>query len=152
MVHVLLKSCLENFISVFSVQFSTVAESCLTLCDPMDCSTPGFPAFHYLLEFAQTHVHWVGDAIQPCRPLSPPSPALNLSQGEQGVGELDIGGQKIQTFGYEINKYWDVSYNLTTVLSNITPVNTVVWKLPRVDPEFSSKGKTLFIIIWGDGC
>ena len=81
-----------------------VAESCLTLCDPMDCSTPGFPVLHCLLEFAQTHVHWVSDAIQPSRPLSPPSPALNLSQEEQRVGWLDIGGQKIQTFGYEIKK------------------------------------------------
>ena len=51
------------------------------LCDPMDCSTPGFPLLHYLPEFAQTHVHWVSDAIQPSHPLLPPSPlALNLSQ------------------------------------------------------------------------
>ena len=49
----------------------SVAQSCLTLCDPMDCSTPGFPVLHYyLLEFAQTHVHWVSDAIQPFHPLS----------------------------------------------------------------------------------
>ena len=55
--------------------------SCVWLCDPMDCSTPGFPALHYLLETAQTHVHWVGDAIQPSHPLSPSSPsAFNLSQ------------------------------------------------------------------------
>ena len=56
-----------------------VAQSCPTLCDPVDCSTPGFPVCHYLLEFAQTHVHWVNDAIQPSRPLSPLSPpAFNL--------------------------------------------------------------------------
>ena len=47
----------------------SVAQSCLTLCDPMDHSTPGFPVLHHLLEFAQTHVHWVGDAIQPSHPL-----------------------------------------------------------------------------------
>ena len=47
-----------------SVQFSSVAQSCPTLCDPMDCSSPGFPILHHLLEFAQTHVHGVGDAIQ----------------------------------------------------------------------------------------
>ena len=59
----------------------TVAQSCLSLCDPMDCSMPGFPILPYLLEFAQTHVHQVGDAIQPSHPLSPSSPpALNLSQ------------------------------------------------------------------------
>ena len=62
-----------------SVQFSSVAQSCPTLCSPMDCSMPGFPVLHYLLEFAQTHVHWGGDTIQPSHPLSSPSPsAFNL--------------------------------------------------------------------------
>ena len=59
----------------------SVAKSCQTLCDPVDCGTPGFPVLHHLPEFAQIHVHWVGDAIQPSCPLSPPSPfAFNLSQ------------------------------------------------------------------------
>ena len=48
-----------------------VVQSCPTLCDPMDCSTPGFPVLHHLMELAQTHVHWVSDAIQPSYPLSP---------------------------------------------------------------------------------
>ena len=61
-----------------------VAQLCQSLYDPMDCSTPGFPVLHYLTEFAQTHVHWVGDAIQPSHPLSSPSPALNLAQ-HQGL-------------------------------------------------------------------
>ena len=66
-------------------QFSSVAQSCLTLCDPMDCSTPGFPVHHQLPEFTQTLVHWVGDAIQPSHPLSSPSPpAFNRSQ-HQGL-------------------------------------------------------------------
>ena len=56
----------------------------LTLCDPMDYSTPGFPVLHHLLEFAQTHVHRVGDAIQPSHPLSSPSPAFSLSR-HQGL-------------------------------------------------------------------
>ena len=61
--------------------FSSVAQSCLTLCDPMNCSTPGLPVHHQLPEFTQTHVHWVGDAIQPSHPLSSPSPpAPNPSQ------------------------------------------------------------------------
>ena len=68
-----------------SVQFNSVAQSCLTLCDPMDSSTPGLPIHHQLPEFTQTHVHWVGDAIQPSHPLSSPSPpAFNLSQ-HQGL-------------------------------------------------------------------
>ena len=66
-------------------QFSSVPQSCPTLCDPMDCSTPGLPVHHQLLEFTQTHVHWAGDAIQPSHPLlSPFPPALNLSQ-HQGL-------------------------------------------------------------------
>ena len=66
-----------------SVQFSSVTQSCRTLCDPMDCSTPGFPVHHQLPEFTQTHIHRVSDAIQPSHPLmSPSSPAFNLSQHE----------------------------------------------------------------------
>ena len=63
-----------------SVQFSSVTQSCLTLCNPMDCSTLGLPVHHQLLELAQTYVHRVSDAIQPSHPLSSPPPALNLSQ------------------------------------------------------------------------
>ena len=63
------------------VQFSSVAQSCPTLWNPMDCSTPFFPVHHQLPELAQTHVHWVGDAIQPSHPLlSPSPPAFNLFQ------------------------------------------------------------------------
>ena len=61
----------------------SVTQLCSTLCDPMDCSMPGFPVLCYLLEFAQTQVHWISDAIQPSHPLSSPSsPALNLSQNQ----------------------------------------------------------------------
>ena len=75
-----------NYRKLFqSVQFSSVAQSCPTLCDPMNCSTPGLPVHHQLLEFTQTHVHRVGDAIQPSHPLSSPSsPALNPSK-HQGL-------------------------------------------------------------------
>ena len=63
------------------VEFSSVAQSCPTLWDPMNCSTPGLPVHHQLPEFIQTHVHQVGDAIQPSHPLSSPSPpAPNPSQ------------------------------------------------------------------------
>ena len=71
------------------VQFSSVTQTCPTLCDPMDCSMPGFPVHHQLLELTQTHVNWVGDAIQQSHPLSSPSPlAFNLSRHKdlfQGV-------------------------------------------------------------------
>ena len=63
------------------VQFSSVAQSCPTLCDPMDCSMPGFPVHHQLLDLVQTHVNWIDDANQPSHPLSSPTPpAFNLPQ------------------------------------------------------------------------
>ena len=66
---------------LFLVEFSSVTQSCSTLCDPMNHSIPGLPVHHQLLEFTQTHVHWVGDAIQPSHPLSSPSPPVpNPSQ------------------------------------------------------------------------
>ena len=82
------------FIDTDILQFSSIAQSCLTLCDPTDCSIPGFHLHHQLPELAQTHVHWVGDAIQPSHSLSFPSPpALNLSQHQglfQGVSSLHL--------------------------------------------------------------
>ena len=78
-------SCHLFLISPASIQFSSVTQSCPTLCDPMNRSTPGLPVHHQLPEPTQIHVHWVGDAIQPSHPLpSPSSPALNLSQ-HQGL-------------------------------------------------------------------
>ena len=75
-----------------NVQFNSATQSYLTLYDPMDCSTPGFPVHHQLPELAQTHVHRVSDAIQLSHPLSSPSPpAFNLSQHQglfQGVTSL----------------------------------------------------------------
>ena len=76
--------------SVFNyLKFSSVTQSCPTLCIPTDCSRPGFPVLHHLPELAQTHVHWVGDVIQPFHPLSSPSPpTFNLSHHQdlfQGV-------------------------------------------------------------------
>ena len=69
----------------YSAQFISVTQSCLTLCDLMDCSTTGFPAHHQLPEPTQTHAHRVSDAIQLSHPLlSPPSPAFNFSQ-HQGL-------------------------------------------------------------------
>ena len=77
--------CRKFICVMFSVQFDSVAQSCPTLCDPMDCSTPGLPVHHQLPECTQTHVHCVRDAIQPSHPLSSPSPpTFNLSQ-HQGL-------------------------------------------------------------------
>ena len=65
--------------------FSSVAQSCLTLCDPMNRSTPGLPVHHQLPEFTQTHVHQVSDAIQPSHPLSSPSPPASNPSQHQGL-------------------------------------------------------------------
>ena len=77
--------CLSNPEKLTVNQFSSVTQLCSTLCDPMNCGTPSLPVHHQLLEFTQTHVHWVGDAIQPSHLLlSPSSPTFTLSQ-HQGL-------------------------------------------------------------------
>ena len=78
--------------------FSSVAQSCPTLCDPMDCSTPGLPVYHQLPEFTQTHFHWVGDAIQPSHPVLPFSSCLQSfpASGSFPVSQFFAsGGQSI---------------------------------------------------------
>ena len=90
---------IKNTFKIRIVHCCSVTKSGLTFCSPMDCSMPGFPVLHCLLEFAQTHVHWVGDAIQPSCSLSSPSPpAFNLSQ-HQGLFLMSwlfaSGGQSI---------------------------------------------------------
>ena len=79
-------SCITSrFFTADPVQFSSVAQLCPTLWDPMNHSTPGLPVHHQLLEFTQTHVHWVGDAIQPSHPLSSPSPPAPNPSQHQGL-------------------------------------------------------------------
>ena len=86
-------------------QFSSVAQLCLILCNPMDCSMPGFPVYHQLPEFTQTHDHWVHDTIQPSHPLSSPSPVLNLSQhqGLSNESALRIRWPKDWSFSFGIS-------------------------------------------------
>ena len=72
-------------ITHYSVQFSSFAQSCLTPCDPMNCSTPGLPVHHQLPEFTQTHVHQVRDTIQPSHPLLSPSPSAPSPFQHQGL-------------------------------------------------------------------
>ena len=87
-------------------QFSSVAQSCLTLCDPMNRSMPGPPVHHQLLEFTQTHVHWVGDAIQPfilCRPLlllPPIPPSLRVFSN---ASTLHLRWPKCWSFSFSIS-------------------------------------------------
>ena len=76
--------CLAAF-TLSSVQFSSVAQSCPTLWDPRDCNTPGLPVHHQHQKFTQTHVHWVGDAIQTSHPLSSPTPPAPNPSQHQGL-------------------------------------------------------------------
>ena len=90
---------------VLVLKVSSVTQSCPILCDPMDCSTPGLPVHHQLLEFTQTHLHWVSDAIQPSHPLSSPSPTFNLSQhrGFSNESALHIRWPKYWSFSFCIS-------------------------------------------------
>ena len=97
LLHIFCINCHTHYL-----QFS---RSCPTLCDPMDCSTPGFPVHHHLPEFIQTHVHWVSDAIQPSHPLSSPSPpAFSLFQ-HQGLFQW-------VSSSHQVAKNWSFSFNV----------------------------------------
>ena len=87
------------------IQFSSVAQSCLTLWDPMNCSPPGLPVHHQLPEFTHNHVHWVGNAIQSSHPLSSPSPpAPNPSQHQSLFYWVNSS--------HEVAKYWSFSFSI----------------------------------------
>ena len=99
-------SLLMSHLSKNSVQFSSVAQTCPILCNPMDCTTPGFPVHHQLPEFTQTHVHRVGDAIQPSHPLSSPLllpsifPSIRVFSNESALC-------------IRWPKYWNFSFNIS---------------------------------------
>ena len=97
----------HKYISLYVVsQFSSVAQSYPTICNPMGCSTPGFPVHHELPELTQAHVHWVGDAIQPAHPLSFPShPTFNLSQLKVFSNESVLPIRWL--------KYWSFSFSVS---------------------------------------
>ena len=96
----------QPLLCYYSVQFSSVVQLCPDLCDPMNHRTPGLPVHHQLPESTQTHVHWVGDAIQPSHSLLYPSPpALNLSQ-HQGLFQW-------VSSSHQMAKYWCFSFNIS---------------------------------------
>ena len=108
-------------ISCSSVQFNSVTQSCPTLCNPIDCSTPGFPVHHQLSELAQTHVHWIDDAIQPSHPLSSPSPlAFKLSHIRVFSSEsvIHIRWPKYWSFSFSISPYMNIQDWLPLGLTN----------------------------------
>ena len=97
-------SCPLHIISSF--QFSSVALSCLTLCNPMNCSTPGLPVHHQLPELTQTHVHRVSDAIQPSHPLSSPSPpSPNPSQHQSLLQWVNSSHEVAKVLAFQLQHY-----------------------------------------------
>ena len=150
--------------------FCSVAQSCPALCDPMDCSMPGLPVLHHLLELAQTHVHWVGDAIQPAHPLSSPSPlAFNLSQ-HQGlfqwvsslhqvakVLELQLQHQCFQcifrliSFMIDWFDLFAVQGTLKSLLQHHSLI-AVLWCsaffMVQLSHPYTTTGKTIVLTIW----
>ena len=118
------------------VHFSSVTQSFPTLCDPMDCSMPGLPVLHQPLELAQTHVHWVGDAIQPSHPLSSPSPpAFNLSQHQGLFKWVPDAEQRLYTHSNPI------------INPTLEPLNSLS-KPPRLELKFSRLGPIVSLFAW----
>ena len=98
--------------NIGSVQFSSVSQSCPTLSNPMDCSTPGLPVHHQLPELAQTHVHEIGDAIQPSHPLSSPSPpAFNLSQHQDLFQWVSSLNQVAKVLEFQLQHQYSFSFS-----------------------------------------
>ena len=87
-------------------QFSSITQSCPALCNPMDCSTSGFPVHHQLPEFTQTHVHWVGDAIQLSHPLSSPSPPTLIFPSIRAFSNESV-------VHIRWPKYWSFSFSIS---------------------------------------
>ena len=107
----------------YSLQFSLVALSCPTLCDPMNHSTSGLPDHHQLLESTQTHAHWVSDAIQPSHPVLPPSPpAFNLSQHQGLFKWVSSSLTHTQVWVYSSSQSIGVSAS-----TSVLPMNTQDW-------------------------
>ena len=123
--------------------YCRVAQSYLTLCNPMDCSTPGLPVYHQLPESTQTHVHCVSDAIQPFHPLSTPSPpALNLFQHQdlfQWMGS-----------SHQVAKFIGVSASASVLPMNIQdwfPLRVTVLISPA--PQFESINSSVLSLLYG---
>ena len=149
------------------VPFSSVAQSCLTLCDPMDCSTPGLPVHHQLPEFTQTHVHQVGDAIQPSHPLLSPSPppSIRIFSSESA---LHIRWPKYWSFSFSIsssNEYsrlisfrmdWldllAVQGTLRRLLQHHSSKASILWRsaffLVQLSHPYMTTGKTIAWTRW----
>ena len=146
-----------KFIAISAyIQFSSVPQSCLTLCYPMECSLPGLPVHHQLPEFTQTHVHWVGDASQPSHPLSSLSPpAFNLSQPQGLFQWVSSSHQVAKVLEFQlpmnIQDWFPLGLTslislqakgLSRVFSNTTQVQSLGWE-DALEKEIASYSSIL---------
>ena len=138
-----------------------------TLCDPMDCSTPGLLVHHQLPEFTHIHIHWVGDAIQPSHPLESPSPAFNLSQ-HQGLFKWVSSSHQYYSFSFSIspsNEYsrlvsfridWldllAVQGTLKSLLQHHSSKASILWRsaffIVQLSHPYMTAGKTIVFTRW----
>ena len=132
-----------------SVQFSSVTQLCPTLCDPINCSMPGLPVHHQHPELTQTHIHWVGDAIQPSHSLSSPSPpALNLSQHQDLF--------KWVSYSHQVAKVSASASVLPMNIQDCFPLGWTGWislqskGISRVFSNHSSKASILWLLSFLD--
>ena len=115
--------------------FSSVCQSCPALCDPMDCSTPGFPVHHQLPELTQTYVHWVDDAIQPSHPVSSPSPpAFSLSQHQGLLQWVSSSHQVAKILEFHLqHQFFQWRFRTMNILSWIfTPCRSLTLKVEKI--------------------
>ena len=142
------------------------AQSCPSLCDPMDCSTPGLPVHHYLLAFAQTHVHWTDDAIRPSHPLLLPSPpALNLSQHENLYQWVSSSNQMAKVLEFQLQhqsfqqifrvdflwnwQVWSPCSPRDSQESSSTPqLECSAFFMVRLSDSYMTTGKTIALTRW----
>ena len=128
----------------------SVAHSCPTLCDPIDCSTRGFPVLHHLPELAQTHVHSVSDAIQPSHPLLSPSPAFNLSQHQDLFQWVSSSHDKVLEFQlqHQSFQWWivRVDFLLDWLTNTCSPKDS---QETSPTPQFKSINSSALSLLYG---
>ena len=142
--------------SIVSVQFSSVTQSCPTLCDPIERSTPGLPVYHQLPELIQIHVHWVGDAIQTSHPLSSPSPpSLNLAQ-YHGSFSFNISPSSeysgLISFRMDWLDLFAVQGTLKSLLQHHSSKASILWHsaffIIQLSHPYMTTGKTIALTRW----
>ena len=158
----------HNHPKFHSVQFSSVAQLCPTLCDPMNPSTPGLPVHHQLPEFTQTHVHRVGDAIQPSHPLLSPSPPAPKPSQHQGLFQWVNSSPNYWSFSFSISPFNEhpglmsfrmdlldllaVQGTLKSLLQHYSSKASIIWCSAFFIVQFShpymTTGKTIDVFGW----